>query len=64
MPSGHLVEARKYRTFGARNAARNRARRDGNGSKFTLIGVHPVGWTGGGPENRLTEPAFEEKAQG
>jgi isoquinoline 1-oxidoreductase subunit beta len=22
------------------------------------IGVHPLGWTGGGPENRLTEPGF------
>jgi hypothetical protein len=21
-------------------------------------GMHPVGWTGGGPENRLTEPGF------
>src|SRR5438093_9066617 len=31
-----LAGARKYCTFWARNAARNRGRRDGNGSKFTL----------------------------
>jgi hypothetical protein len=27
-------------------------------------GVDPVGWTSGGPENRLTEPGFRGKAHG
>src|SRR5260370_29506741 len=27
-------------------------------SMVVRAGVHPVGWTGGAPENRLTEPGF------
>jgi hypothetical protein len=59
---GRAMEAAGIKFIGENGGPRGRLKTGHSAKILSPSGVHPSGWTGRGPENRLTDPGFRGEA--